>query len=150
MNIFYEYEGIFGKAETAHLERTLQEFFELADAMRRRLGKQGYLLDEYISIILKGANATLAQSAAEDGFAASSELRYLCMDIMDGKADCANHPLYEKFQAYITGHPLPYRERVTKLNLYCIALAGDYLEYAPASTVRSKRISCKKHWTLSV
>jgi hypothetical protein len=150
MNTFYEYEGVFGKAETAHLERTLQEFFELVAAMRRRLGKQDYLLDEYISMILKGVNATLAQSAAEDGFAASSELRNLCMDIMDDKADCAGHPLYERFQAYITGHPLPCQERITKLNLYCIALAATIWSMPPASTVRSRRRSCKKHWTLSV
>ncbi len=44
--------------------------------------------------------------------------------------DSADHPLYEKFQAYISGHPLPHQERVTRLNLYCVALASDYLEYA--------------------
>lgn len=34
MNTFYEYEGVFGKAEPAHLERTLQEFFELVATAR--------------------------------------------------------------------------------------------------------------------
>jgi len=80
-------------------------------------------------MLLEGVNATLVHSAAEDGFAASTELRHLCLAVMDGKMDSAGHPLYEKFQAYIIGHPLPYQERVTRLNLYCIALAGDYLEY---------------------
>lgn len=139
MNTFYEYEGVFGKAETAHLERTLREFFELAATMRRRLGKQDYLLDEYISMLLKGANATLAQSAAEDGFAASSELRHLCLAVMDGKADCVEHPLYEKFQAYISGHPLTYQEHVTKLNLYCIALISDFLEYSAGKYAQQQK-----------
>ena len=130
MNTFYEYEDIFGRTETAHLNRSFAELFELAASIRRRLGKQDYLLDEYISMIMEGANATLAQSAAEDGFAVSSELRHLCLNIMDGKTDCAGHSLYKKFEAYISGHSLPYQERVTKLNLYCVALAGDYLEYA--------------------
>jgi hypothetical protein len=130
MNTFYEYEDIFGRAETAHLNRSFTELFELAAGIRRRLAKQAYLLDEYISMLLEGANATLVQSAAEDGFAASAELRHLCLAVMDGKTDSADHPLYEKFAAFIAGHPLPYQERVTRLNLYCIALAGDYLEYA--------------------
>lgn len=130
MNTFYEYEAIIGKAETAYLERTLQEFFELAAAVRRKLGKQDYLLDKYISMILEGANATLLYSAAESGFGVSSELRHLCLAVMDGKTDCAEHPLYEKAQAYIAAHPLNYQERCTKLNLYCIALANDFLEYA--------------------
>lgn len=130
MNTFYEYEGIIGKAETAHLGRTLQECFELAAAVRRKLGKQDYLLDKYISMILEGVNATLLYSAAESGFSASSELRHLCLAVMDRKTDCTEHPMYEKAQAYIAAHPLEYQERCTKLNLYCIALASDFLEYA--------------------
>lgn len=78
MNIFYEYEGIFGRAETAHLNRTFTEFCERASGIRIKLGKQAYLLDEYISLLLEGASATLARSAAEDDFAASAELRRLC------------------------------------------------------------------------
>jgi len=139
MNTFYEYEGVFGKAETAHLERTLQEFFEIAAAMRRRLGKQDYLLDGYISMLLKGVNATLAQSAAEDGFAASSELRHLCLAVMDGKADGEEHPLYEKAKECIASHPLDYQERCTKLNLYCVALASDFLEYAAGKYVQQQK-----------
>lgn len=141
MNTFYEYEDIFGKAEPAHLNRALQEFSELAVGTRRRLGRQAYLLDEYISLILEGANATLLHSAAESGFGASAELRQLCLGIMDGKTDCAEHPLYEKAMAYIAGHPLAYQERHTKLNLYCIALAGDYLEYAVGEYTRQQKES---------
>lgn len=130
----YEYilrvRGHFGRAETAHLNRTFTEFCELAAGIRLKLGKQVYLLDEYISLLLEGAGATLAQSAAEDGFAASSELRRLCRDMMDSKTGCVGHPLNESFQAHISEHPLPYQERATSQNLYCVALAGDYLEYA--------------------
>ncbi|MBP1736931.1 MAG: hypothetical protein H6Q60_812 [Oscillospiraceae bacterium] len=130
MNIFYDYEDIFGRAETAHLNRSFTELFEFAAGIRCRLGKQAYLIDEYISLMLEGANATLVHSAAEDGFATSAELRRLCRETMNGKPDCAGHPLYEKARAYISEHPLPFQERVTRQNLYCVALAGDYLEYA--------------------
>lgn len=63
---------------------------------------------------------------------------------MDGKTDCVDHPLYEKFEAYISGHPLPYQERVTKLNLYCVALAGDYLEYAAGKYRQEQKETLQK------
>jgi len=132
MNTFWDYEDIFGKVETAHLNRTMNEFLELTVTIRSRLGKQGYLLDKYISIILEAANATLLYDAAERGFSASSELRHLCLSVMDGKADCADHPLYEKVREYIGSHPLEYLEVPTKQSLYCIALAGDFLEHTAA------------------
>jgi len=132
MNTFWDYEDIFGKAETAHLNRTMNEFLELTVTIRSRLSKQGYLLDKYISIVMEAANATLLYDAAERGFNASSELRHLCLSVMDGKVDCADHPLYEKVKEYIGSHPLEYLEVPTKQSLYCIALAGDFLEHTAA------------------
>lgn len=130
MNIFYEYGGIFGKAETAHLNRTMEEFLQLSSTIRGKLGKQAYLLDKYISMILEGTNATLVQEAAEQGFAMSGELRRLCHSVMDGTEDDKEHPLYEKAREYICSHPLPYQEQATKLDLYHIALFSDLMEYA--------------------
>lgn len=130
MNTFWDYEDIFGKAETAHLNRTVDEFLELSGTIRRKLGKQGYLLDKYISTILEAASATLLYDAVERGFRAMSELRHLSLSVIDGKTDCADHPLYEKVKEYIDSHPLEYQERATKQSLYCIALTGDFLEHA--------------------
>lgn len=130
MNIFYEYEGIFGKAETAHLNRTMDEFLELSSTIRGKLDKQAYLLDKYISMILEGTNAALVQEAAEQGFAMSGELPRLCLSVMDGTNDGKEHPLYERILEYICSHPLPYQERATKLDLYHIALFRDFVEYA--------------------
>ena len=130
LNTFFEYEGIIGKAETAHLDRALREFFELAAAIRRGLGKQGYLLDKYVSCVLEAANATLLFSSADDGFQTFSDLRNLCLEIMDGKTDNKGHSLYEKIKEHIGAHPLAHQERYTKLSVYCVALAGDFLEYA--------------------
>ena len=139
MNVFYEYDGIFGKAESAHLDRVLREFFELAATIRRRLGKQGYLLDKYISCVLEGANTTLLQVSADSGFRSASGLRLLIRSVMDGKPDYADHPLYEKAKEHIETHPLTYQERQTTLDIYCIALAGDYLEYAAQNFAKEQR-----------
>ena len=143
MNTFYEYEGIFGKAETAYLNRTLEEFVELAATIRRKLDKQAYLLDKYVSTILEGANAMLLYESAECGFQSSSELRHLCLSVMDSKTDCLEHPLYEKVKQYIGSHPLDYQEGSTKQSLYCIALAGDFLEYAARESYQQQK---EKQW----
>lgn len=58
---------------------------------------------------------------------------------MDGKTDCSEHPLYEKAPAYTAAHPLGYQERCTKLNLYCIALASDFLGYAAGKYVQQQK-----------
>jgi hypothetical protein len=84
VNTFYEYEAIIGKAETAYWNARSRNSSNLA-AVRRKLGKQDYLLDKYISMILEGANATLLYSAAESGFTLSSELRHLCLAVMEGR-----------------------------------------------------------------
>lgn len=41
MNLFYDDEGIIGKAEKAYLRNTLEEFFQLVKRMKNQLGKQG-------------------------------------------------------------------------------------------------------------
>ena len=139
MNVFYEYEGIFGRAEPAHLNRAMREFFELAATIRRRLGKQGYLLDKYISSVLDAANATLLHVSADSGLQSGAELRQLILTVMDGKRDYANHPMYERAKEHIEAHPLAYQERQTVLDAYCVALAGDYLEHATQSFAKEQR-----------
>jgi hypothetical protein len=130
MNQFWDHDDICGKAETAYLIRATQEFFELAVMIRRKLGKQDYLLDKYIAFILEGMNKPLLQESAESGFPAFSELRHLCLAVMKDETGCRDHPFYEKVKAHIEADPLCYQEAHTKLNLYCIALAGDFFEYA--------------------
>lgn len=58
---------------------------------------------------------------------------------MDGKSDCAEHPLYEKVKEHIETHQLKYQERQTQQDIYCVALAGDYLEHAAQSFAKKQR-----------
>lgn len=86
----YEYEGIFGKTETAHLERTLHEFFELAATIRRTGSASKKICWTSTSPRIL---ATLLYLAEESGFSASSELLHLCVMVMGGKTDRAEYPL---------------------------------------------------------
>ena len=95
MNIYYDYEGIIGKPQQAHLRNTLGEIFELARAIRSQLGKRGYLLDKYLHDLLTAINSTLAYEAADSGFQLSGELLHLCNKLTRGEPVERNHPMYE-------------------------------------------------------
>jgi len=144
LNIFYEYEGIFGKAETAHLDRALREFFDLAATIRRRLGKQGYLLNTYLSCVLGAVNAIGIRDSADAGLDSASELRQLCGDVMNGKTDCHEHPLYETAKTFIESHPVSFQEDESRLDYYCVCLFGEFAAYIAGRFSLDKRNALSK------
>jgi len=144
MNIFYEYEGIVGKVEAAHFNRALQEIFELAATIHRRLGKQGYLLDKYLSCILNSVNSIEIGESADAGLDSASELRQLCSDVLDCKSNCHEHPLYEMVEAYIKSHPVSFQEDESRINYYCANLIGEFIQYAADRFALDKRNSLSK------
>lgn len=64
----------------------------LARDIRLKLGRQGYLLDSYLSLFMEGANAMLAYEAGSDGFERGGELRSLCFDVLDRDGTEKDHP----------------------------------------------------------
>lgn len=139
MNNFYEYEAIFGKAETAHLDRALREFFELAATIRRRLGKQGYLFDKYLLHVLDAVNSIGIRDSADTGLDSASELRQLCADVIDGKTDRHEHPLYETIKTFVESHPVSFQEDESRINYYCANLISEFIQYAAERFALDKR-----------
>lgn len=139
MNIFHEYRGIVGRTDIASLKQTMDEFFELSNTIRQRLGKQGYLLDKYISLLLQAANVTLAFDAADSGLRTVGELHSICHSALDGSERFRDHPFYEHAKAYIDAHPLDFQEDRTKTSLYVIALFHDYMEYATGKFFKEQK-----------
>lgn len=130
MNVFNSMEGILGDTGTEHLKRTFAEFLEQSRLIRDRLGKQAYLLDQYLSLLLEAANAELAYDAASRGFDVESPILRMCMEILRHKPKDTENPLYDIMKSYIDANPLPYQEDGTKQAIYCSMLSGDFLETA--------------------
>lgn len=139
MNQFWQHEDIFGRVETAHLNRVMEDFLELVSEIRHKLDRQAYLLDQYISTILEAARNPLLYTAAQQGDAAADEYVRLCQSVMDGENDFKEHPMYETVKEYIGTHPLTHQESTTRLNLYCIALSGNFLTYAAKEYYRQQK-----------
>jgi ribosomal protein L31 len=130
MNIFKNESGILGSASVDNLKKSFKEFFQMATEVRTKLGKQGYLLDKYLSYLFEAANGILAYEAASEGFETESTLNSLCAGILRDDAKSNDHPFYEQAKAFIDAHPLKYQEIFTRLSLYDAMLSCDYLESA--------------------
>lgn len=64
MNIFESHEGFSGRFDPDSTGGPLLSLLTLAGNIRLRLGRQGYLLDSYLSLFLEGANAMMALNGA--------------------------------------------------------------------------------------
>jgi hypothetical protein len=128
MNTFEKVTDFIGENSIGQMRSSFDELMEQVSVPRKRLGKQAYILDKYLSYLLKSANNSLAYCASSDGFDTACELRILCRDIIDGRERSKSHPFYEHAKAYIKEHPFDCQEAATKEALYVVALAHDFLE----------------------
>ena len=103
----------------------------LARDIRLKLGRQGYLLDSYLSLFLEAANAVLAYEAAEDGFERSGELRSLCFNVIDRGNTEKDHPLYDMALNTLIARTdiLRYQERQTRMHLLYTILSDEFLAF---------------------
>lgn len=128
MNIFSNYEGILGSAQTIHTCEQLEEFLKLARSIRGQLGKHAYLLDQYLLQLMEAVNSTLAQDASGDGMSDDGKLAVLCGRILRGKTTAEGHPLYQEVKEYIDLNPQSYLEDSTKSSLYKLTMYSSFLD----------------------
>lgn len=132
MNIFETQTGFAGCFDSDSTGGTLLSLLSQARDIRLKLGKQGYLLDSYLSLFLEGANAILAYEAAEDGFDRGGELRHLCFAMIDRNGEEKDHPFYATaLHTQIARlDMLRYQERQTRMNLMYATLSDEFLPFA--------------------
>lgn len=95
MNMFQNLDGLFGCLDSEVTNDSLLSLFRLAKQIRLRLGKQGYLLDCYLSLIFEGLNNELVHEAADDGFQAgggTARLARICAGRHRAQKDTAVLP----------------------------------------------------------
>jgi hypothetical protein len=138
MNIFENRSSFIGAFEPERTKNSVQNLFKLAKEIREKLGKQGYLLDSYLSYVLEAANNTLLYEAAEKGFEAGSELQNLCYAVMDGSGALEEHPFYQTVKQSFDLQQDTYQERTTIMSLHSVLLADTFMDYATQSYVREQ------------
>jgi hypothetical protein len=125
MKIIYETTSGSGKLNAQSIE-PLEEFFGQSKLIRTQLGKQSYLLDNYLSLLAEPMNRKLPQDAAADGFEAMEQLFAVCVSVCRGDKKHSDHWFYGTATEYIKNHPLPLQEPHTLANIYCVLLSDEY------------------------
>jgi hypothetical protein len=148
MNIFENESGFLGDASVKHLKISFVEFIKQAAEIRTKLGKQGYLLDKYLSYLFETSNEILAYEAASEGFETGGILNGLCSGILSGDPKNTDHPFYNEVKTYIEAHPLRSQERATKVSIYCSVLIEPCL--GSMSKEYYERIESSAHDVLDV
>jgi len=129
MNIFESEHGILGKFDLTSITQGTRDFIEQARLIRGELGRQSYLLDNYLNDLLTALHQTLIHDSAIAGFDGNSPLRRICTDIIRGKGNTGNHAFYQTAEVYINEHPLPYQEISTLTEFFNAALSDVFLEH---------------------
>jgi hypothetical protein len=134
MNIFEHRNSFFGSLDSEITGGSLLSLFQLAKQIRQRMGKQGYLLDCYLSLFFEGAANTLAYDAADEGFQSGGEFQTLCFNVLDGTEPKKEHPLYRRvMEAYAKQEgELLSQERYTRLCLLLFPLEDELMAHATA------------------
>lgn len=131
MNIFQTHNEFAGRFDPDSTGSSLLSLLTIAQNIRRKLGRQGYLLDNYLSLFFEAANSVLAYEAANDGFERGGELRHLCFGVIDRDDTEKDHPFYgaalNKFSNCMD--TTCYQERKTRMNLLYALLSDEYLQF---------------------
>ena len=74
MNIFREIDAFYGDEQKGRGD-PLHSIFRLAGQIRRELGPKGYLLDNYLDLVLQGLNMVVTSEAVEEGTEAAYQFQ---------------------------------------------------------------------------
>lgn len=134
MNIFQHNNGYFDCSKSRVMENSLHSLFKLAKEIREKLGKQGYLLDCYLSSFFEGVNYTIALRAADTGFQLGGSLQDMLRHILDHTEPKKQYQFYLRaqqiYKEYIADQP--FQEYETNLFLLQFALADEVMSYYTA------------------
>lgn len=131
MNIFKETNDFIGSVDLEQ-ENSLSSLFRLAKQIRTKLGKQGYLLDHYLSLFFDAVYHLPPQEALDHGAEAIEPYRKICEAVLDPSKNIQGNPLYSKAltaiirESQINAHS----EYFTRLSLLYIVMADDFFSDA--------------------
>lgn len=131
MNIFKHRDSLYGCPKGGDEKDSLLSLFKFAKKIRLQLGRQGYLLDNYLSLFFDGISTDVPSNATLQGIETGGEIQRLLYQVMDG-AECEQqHPLYRKIQEVYEQQKdtLTFQEKHTNFCLLLFPLADDIMDY---------------------
>lgn len=132
MNIFQNTDDFFGCLNTVVTKDSLLALFKLANQIRLRLGKKGYLLDCYLSLFFEQIHSNLTYDAVDEGTRMSGTLQSMLYCVLDGKKPEKSDPFFERIQEVYeqNADKLNFQERFTNLCLLMFYLTDEFMTCA--------------------
>ena len=140
MNIFEHKASLLGGQEIEIYGDSLLALLRLAKQIQQKLGKKGYLLDNYLSLFFEGVSASLSYEAANDGFMGCGEFQSLCLHVLDGTEPDKPHPLYQHIlETYqMQKKNLSYEDCNTQLYMLLVLLEDELQAYATECYIKEQ------------
>lgn len=131
MNIFNHRDSFYDCPDGRAGTDSLLSLFQLAKQIRLRLGRQGYLLDSYLSLFFDGVSADVPSDATLQGIETGGEIQSLLHQVMDGAESGKQHPLYQRMREVCEQQKdsLAFQETHTNLCLLLFPLADEIMNY---------------------
>lgn len=140
MNIFKHRDSFLGCLNSSAAEDSLLPLFQLAKQIKLRLGKQGYLLDCYLSLIFEALSSGVSYDAADEGVQAGGDSQGFFFSLLDGTEPEHPHPLGERMREVYNrqADTLAYQERYTKLCMLLFPVADELMTQAATDFIKKK------------
>lgn len=145
MQFFNEQEDVFLQELPDEIFNMDKEIFSVGREVKKRLGDDGYLLDNYLAMILEAVNGNTIQQAFDDSENSFNEVSRLCLKIREGKdiydEDIQKRRLYPEVKKYIELYSAKYKSPYTAMALTCISVTPIVMRklYAEGIVVYSSR-----------
>ena len=142
MNIFKETGYFIGTMELEQ-ENSFSSLFHLAKQIRMKLGRQGYLLDHYLSIFFDAVYQLRPQDALDDASEAAGPYRKICESVLDTSERMKGEPLYDKTLAAIISRLqiISHNEPLTQMSLLYIVMADEFFSDAVKNFTRKQEMA---------
>lgn len=142
MNIFKETGYFIGTMELKQ-ENSFSSLFHLAKQIRVKLGRQGYLLDHYLSIFFDAVYHLRPQDALDDASEAAGPYRKTCESVLDTSERMKGEPLYDKTLAAIISRLqiISHYEPLTQMSLLYIVMADEFFSDAVKNFTRKQEMA---------
>lgn len=116
----------------------------LAKQIRLRLGRQGDLLDCYLSLFFDGISAGDTVGATLQEIELGSEIRRLLYQVMDGMESGKQHPLYPRIREVYEQQKdsLIFQEKHTNFCLLRFYLADELMNYYISLFLKEQEDNC--------
>lgn len=131
MNIFKHRDSFYDCPDGRVGTDSLLPLFKLAKQIRLRLGRQGYLLDNYLTLFFDGISANIPSDATLQGIELGGKIQRLLYQVMDGAESEKHHPLYQRIREVYEQQKdsLIFQEKHTNFCLLLFPLADEIMNY---------------------